>query len=228
MSTALLVFTDGRGKCLKETLNSFQDNVVGEFKHKIIVNDCPDDREFTAWVRDRYREDFKIVPPLANRRRGFDGAIRAGWAAVRELRDVEYVVHLEDDFKLLKTLDLSLVQKLLDKRKHIVQVALLRNPVAPQEIKAGAVWKTHPECYRWSYDADLDVRWYEQRLFFTTNPSMYRKSLVRQYDWPNSLHSEGIFTKQIFDENPDWYSAYLGSGEEWVRHIGEQRKGTRY
>ena len=73
-----------------------------------------------------------------------------------------------------------------------------------------------------------NVRWLEHRRFFTTNPSLYRRSLCWT-GWPDTDHSEGAFTTQLL-EDPELRFAYWGSRNsgEWCEHIGHERAGTGY
>ena len=67
----------------------------------------------------------------------------------------------------------------------------------------------------------------EHDLFFTTNPSLYRRSLLDN-QWPEGPQSEGRFTGWMRDLG--YRFAYLGEGSDppWVHHIGDERAGKDY
>lgn len=69
--------------------------------------------------------------------------------------------------------------------------------------------------------------WLEHRLFFTTNPSLYRRSLADRR-WPDAPDSERKFTDQLRADGRSF--AFWGARHDgtWVTHIGDQRVGTGY
>jgi hypothetical protein len=121
---------------------------------------------------------------------------------------------------------------ILDLHPEIVQLALRRQPWNRTEIDAGGVVEVNPEAY---VDAAGRVdgrmqQWLEHRLFWTTNPSLFQRDLLNQFEWPMVEHSEGIFTRQVLADSPINRFGYWGDRDsgEWVRHIGEHRVGTGY
>jgi hypothetical protein len=99
------------------------------------------------------------------------------------------------------------------------------------ERSAGGFMQIDPASYVQcaQYDGDQTLAWVEHRLFFTTNPSLYRRSLILEADWPDSEQSEGMFT-HLLREDPDARFGYWGrrDDEPWVHHIGVERIGTGY
>lgn len=212
----LLVLTDGRGGCLQRTLDSASLALDG-IDRRVLVNDCPDPA-YGAWLAETWPE-FEIVGPLA-RKRGFHGAIQAGWDHIGP--GPGYVFHLEDDFTFNRWVPLGAMADLLDRHPHLAQVALMRQPWNEEETAAGGIYHLHPD----DFDRhDGDQPWMEHSRFFTTNPCLYRRTLI-EHGWPQRPHSEGHFTIHLRDEG--YRFAYLGHGEEWVTHIGDERTGTGY
>jgi hypothetical protein len=112
-----------------------------------------------------------------------------------------------------------------------VNLALRRQPVNEYEEAAGGVVECWPQAYtpRWVDGGEKRLHWLEHRLFFTTNPGMYRRDLIWTHDWPVESGSEGAFTKQILQDVMATFGYYgdRASGEA-VRHIGDTRTGTGY
>jgi Glycosyl transferase family 2 len=221
MTITLLVITDGRVDCLERTLASFEEYIgwdqVGD---RVLVNDCPD-RDFRRYV-NRLSFDIHVAPQT--RRRGFAGAIAAGWN-VLDGRD-EWVFHLEDDFVFTRPVDLAAMRSVLERRPHLAQMALRRQPWNDAERAAGGVVEQHPTDY--ADCTDGTHVWLEHRRFFTTNPSLY-PAWVRRGGWPGVAQSEGIFSHQLFTD-PQTACGFWGSrtDDPWVIHIGAERTGTGY
>lgn len=220
MTVTLLVFTDGRRDCLERTLASFDESIDPRQIHRrVIVNDCPDP-DFRRWVQAL---DFDVhVPPLTHKR-GFAGAIVAGWNAVG---DTDHVFHLEDDFVFTRHVDIKAITAILNQNPHLAQMALRRQAWNDAEKAAGGIIELHPTDY--SDRSNGAHTWLEHRLFFTTNPSVYPSSLTER-SWPSVQYSEGVFSRELF-KDPNVASGYWGSrkDEPWVIHIGHNRIGTGY
>lgn len=219
----LLVITDGRRECLSETIASAAEALAGPITRRVLVDDSADPL-YWAWCDDRYGEDWEVIHH--DMRRGFGGAIASGWAAVLSGPE-RLVFHLEDDFVFLRRVALGSLVEVLDRRSHVVQLALRRQPVNAAEADAGGVIEQHPDDYAQCTDGQRV--WLEHRRYFTTNPSLYRSSLCER-GWPEGPDSEGRFGLALFAADAAARSAYWGprDGGEWVRHIGHRRHGTGY
>lgn len=221
MNVTLLVFTDGRGECLTKTLQSADLAMDGEpITRRIIIDDSANP-EYASWLDNTYGHRYEIVHNPE--RSGFHGAIKAGWEAAA---GADFVFHLEDDFVFMRPVEISKMIDVLSRQHHIMQFALMRQPVAEQEIQAGGLMRVWPEGYT-EVQEGTNV-WCEHRLFFTTNPSLYRGELM-QIGWPQCHHSEGEFSRLLF-QNRDITCAYWGYKFEphRVLHIGEERVGEGY
>lgn len=256
----LLCFTNGRGDCLRRTLESFEQNVYEPSSKDVmwsftIINDSPDPN-YREWLEANYGSPdggrtsymYNLVHTGGNA--GFDGAIRAGWAQLGIVGlsrpHGDYVFHLEDDFTFNEQIDVPLMMDILAAQPHLVQIALQRQPWAPIEEEAGGVIASNRDQYiqreaERSHSLNghnIDelgpyrIAWCEHRLFFTTNPSIYRCSLVHElpHGWPVGEHSEARFADALYSSNPEYRSAYLGGlyDPPKVHHIGDVRLGTRY
>lgn len=220
---ALLVMTDGRRECIEQTVDAFGDLAVGRISERWIHDDSGDPT-YRAWLDDTF-PTFRIISTPG--RSGFGGAIRSAWEMLRLASTAPFVFHLEDDFVLRRPLDLDRLASCLNRHPNVVQLALRRQPWSEHERAAGGVVEQHPAAYTDRTDG-LD-EWLEHRLFFTTNPSLYRRSLVLREEWPTGNQSEGRFSHALLGD-ADLRFAYYGSraSGEWVEHIGHKRNGTGY
>lgn len=240
---AVIVFTDGRDGCLADTIASFAARVTAT---QPVVRWIHDDTGDPAHRR-RLKRDYpgwRVIPdePRA-RRAGFAGAIARAWETVVRA-DVDYVFHLEDDFTMNRPVHLDDLAAVLDHAPHLLQVALRRQPVNAAEFAAGGVVEMWPDEYEERslvrvvtgrpdvQPGDLPeverLAWLEHRLFFTTNPSLYRASLCAQ-GWPVVDRSEAEFARRCLAD-PDARFGYWGARDsgEAVEHIGNHRVGTGY
>jgi hypothetical protein len=222
---ALLLIGDGRDDLRQRTIDSFLDKVYGYQLTGIAV------------VDDRRHE------------MGFGGAIRAGWHYLRQ-QEVEalefgpkrspfdYVFHLEEDWLFNEPIDVRWLAAILDGIDRglgsrdfpmLAQAALKRGAVNAQERRAGGVVEQWPDEYRDAgvLTADGAVPYLQHRLFFTTNPSLYRSSLM-MLGWPEGAASEAAFTQELLGWG--YAFAYYGKRDHppSIDHIGVQRTGTGY
>lgn len=236
---ALVVFTDGRDECLGRTLMSARDHLKGPITRRIVVHDGPAPPANVTHMIDALLGDRALH--IAHRQRlGFGGTIAAAWRWVDEYVREPFVFHLEDDFVFNRDVDLNTMARVLDRYPYLVQLALRRQPWNDEERAAGGIVELHPEAYTdrevdtWtdpSWPGELPeraVRWLEHRLFFTTNPSLYRRDLC-ELGWPVEDRSEGKFTHRLLEAD-DVRFGFWGARDsgEWVEHIGNERVGTGY
>jgi len=226
MSLTVMVITDGRRECMEPTMRAMRANLVGPIDRVVIINDSAD---------PAYAEFLDFAYPGFERvhhqsRRGFGGAIQSGWD---NLGDTDWVFHLEDDFVLERPVNLLDMQATLCGQPHLAQLALLRQPWNADEWAAGGIVQQHPT----EYQEHTSPRgaWLEHRLFFTTNPSLYPKSLTT-LGWPEGPQSEGRFGMRLLREGmPGVEPTRLRFGF-WgargqlplVNHIGTDRAGVGY
>lgn len=230
MTVALAMFTDGRDHIFDDARRvSWGTRLHGGVARRIIFDDSNDEpfRERLLWEFP----DWMVVSWTS--RQGFGGTIRKAWAMLSAMEGITHVFHLEDDFRLMVDVDLDVMVGILERHPHLAQVALGRNPVNSAEVKAGGVVEQLPHLYDQS--GDDYAQWLEHRLYFTTNPCLYRASLLR-VGWPDCPQSEGHFTHHLLEAgSPEAGSdlvrfAVLGKRFDHVQveHIGKQRIGTGY
>ena len=221
---ALLVMTDGRDHIFR-TIPSFEAFASGFISERWIHDDSGDPRH--AEKLRRVFPGYTVITTPG--RSGFGGAIRSAWQTLRESSSADFVFHLEDDFVFGRLVDLHAMATLLNLAPELVQVALRRQPWNAEELAAGGIVEQHPDDYEDHHDWMNDLAWLSHRRFFTTNPSLYRRRLLLDHQWPEGPHSEDRFSAELFAD-PAARSAFFGARDsgEWVQHIGSTRAGTGY
>lgn len=218
---ALLVMTDGRDGHLAETLP----RAAAVVPHTaLVIHDDTGDLEHRQHLQETYAHLGTDVIG-GPERRGFGGAIRAAWQYVATLPE-RFVFHLEDDF-VISDVDVAAMAQVLELRPNLVQLALRRQPWNEAEKAAGGIVEQYPDDYTetgWG-----EHRWLEHRRFFTTNPSLYRRTLCAG-GWPDGEHSEGRFGLALTVDNPDVRFGFWGARDsgELCHHIGHTRVGSGY
>lgn len=226
---ALLVVTDGRDDYLAQAVQSAAANLIGPITERWMYDDTGDD-QYRAALRCTYPQ-FRHLE--AGPRQGFGGAIRAAWSALAAKSDARFVLHLEQDFTFNTLIDLGAMSQVLDAHPYLVQLALRRQPWNDAERDAGGIVEQHPDAY--TDRMDRFGAWLEHRLFFTTNPSLYRRTLC-ETSWPEGGNSEGHYSHQLLrDGTPEVQGEHVRFGfwgtresGEWVTHVGHQRAGVGY
>lgn len=229
---ALLVFTDGRREALGRTIVSFERNMprLAMATHRVIVNDNPQDRSFREHLEAEYGREF--VVRHNKRRLGFAGTIASAWKHLPA--DVDFVFHLEDDFELQSVVHLNDLIDVLVRHPELVQLVLKRQPWGDEEQAAGGFVEQWPHEYEEVTDQRGERRlnrertWTTHRLFFSTNPSVYRRTLTER-GWPRDTGSEGRFTRGLLQDPAVRFAFWGGKFDPpLVHHIGQQRVGVGY
>ncbi len=221
----LLVVTDGRKMFLEPTIAAIEERnkLNGPVSRRLIHDDSGDAR-FGRWLDKTYGDRFDIYH--TGRRSGFGGAIISAWKQLQNDNN-EWVFHLEDDFVIQEVLPLGEMMTVMDRNPHLVQMALRRQAWNEQEKAAGGIVEQDPDSYT-ERDNGL-CSWLEHTKFFTTNPSLYRKSLTVEHPWPTGVNSEGRYGIELFSSGYH-KSGYWGPKNSAPKclHIGEFRNGDGY
>jgi hypothetical protein len=220
----LLVVTDGRRHCLERTMEAAATSVLpGIDGRRVIVNDSLNP-VYWAWLDDTFGAEFEVLHPEAGKR-GFAGAIQAGWDHLGPGDGL--VFHLEDDFLIDDPVPFDAMAAVLTDAPDVVQVALLRQAVNRREQAAGGLIAADWDDFTDEMIAGVPV--VTHRRFFTTNPSLYRRTLLTR-GWPQEPQSEGLFWHRLIAAQPGTRSAFLGTKRDWPRawHIGDERVGHGY
>ena len=230
MRIAVLVMTDGRDEYLLPSVRSAMANLSGPITEWWMYDDTGDNVYRDGLAR-RY-PTFRHVH--AGPRRGFGGAIAAAWTHLATASTVDYVFHLEADFTFNRPVDLAALAAVMQARPQLAQMALVRQSWNDEERAAGGLIARYPEAFHPAGD-DTGRLWLEHRLFWTTNPSLYRRG-VCSLGWPDRAQSEGHFTLQLLQNGlgdvpgGELRFGYWGRSEDgpWVEHIGVERAGHGY
>ena len=137
----------------------------------------------------------------------------------------DYCFHVESDFTFNDRIPVGWMQKILEARPYLAQVALKRQPWNDAEKAAGGIIEQAPENYE--EHESVAGKWTEHDVCFTTNPSLYSRSIVEK-GWPDGPESEGVFSHQL--RQGGYRFAYLGGKFDppRVTHIGTHRTGNGY
>lgn len=220
----LAITTDGRGELLEQTVASLEERVSGIDGPRLIFDDSGD-AGYREWLRGAFQPlGFEVL--YGEGRVGQGVAVAKAWEhlASEQFDEHPYVLWCEDDFLFERDVDLDAIRSVLDAHPYLQQMALLRQPWFPGEIKAGGIIQRDPGSYRRVSDGEHD--WFDHRLWFTLNPNLFRRELCK-VKRPTGRRHEWNFSRQLC-EDPEARFGIWGSGETWVRHIGEQRVGCGY
>ena len=214
--TTLLIMSHGRGKELKQAIDSIHSNLRGRIDRWVIHSDAPNPC-WNMWLRDRWGGDIVIN----DGERGFTKSIINAWKHI----DDDYIIHWEEDFVLKEEVNVDLLRWILETSPELAQVALKRQPWNDAEKRAGGIIEQDPEAYTEEMKYGYVVT--KHRKFFTTNPCIYGRNVV-ELGWPDEQYSEGMFGFKVWDAG--LYSSFLGSKFDppKVEHIGYERTGVGY
>lgn len=222
-----MCITDGRADYLERTINSFCENVDSiNFGPRVLVNDNPD-VEWSQWLDDGWvGAEFDEILHPTDERRGFDGAIQAGWKWVNDC-GAPWVFHLEDDFVFNYRIDVREIRSVLKNRDDIAQIVLKRQPWNVLEQQCGGIIEQYPEAYTQDWFAEWPITTHKQ--FWSTNPSMYSTEWC-EHGWPDRPDSERKWSDYVLDQGDEFKFAFWGHKEDppVVEHIGHERIGNGY
>jgi hypothetical protein len=224
VSVCLLITTDGRPGLLAETLATFRRHVPRDrFTHCVVFDDSGDTPGLRHSPGD-YGETRIIGGP---ERVGQDKAIAAAWRTIAEL-PVDWVFHLEDDFRFMTDVDLDAMISLLAENPYLAQVALLRQAWFARERHAGGLFAAHRDEYTQCTDP-TGRQWVEHTRHWTFNPCLYPARLCRDGYIDGDRH-ELRYGRALCAADPTVRFAYWGTlqAPPAVWHLGEERAGHGY
>lgn len=220
---ALLLMTDGRTEYIHQTITSSASMLKGPITERWMHDDSGDEG-YRQWLCS----NFPFFTPIGEGpRKGFGGAYAFAWKTLSEKSKASFIFGLEDDFTFNREVPLEDMVKVLEDNPHVYQMALRRQPWNSEEIKAGGIIERWPEDFEEIEQGGLV--WLEHRRWYTTNPNLYRRSLLDR-EWPVTKDAEGHFGFKIFAEDPTAKCGFWGQKTDppWVEHTGRQRKGNQY
>lgn len=148
---------------------------------------------------------------------GMAGAVRAAWEWAIE-QDVDYLFHVEEDFRFPETVDVSAMATVLSDRRELAQVVLKRQPWNDEEQRAGGIIEARPGAYT-QRGATVD-HYVEHELIFSLNPCLIPRAVL-EMGWPDGNEAE--FTQMCLDKG--YKFAFYGKLADPPRchHVGAQR-----
>jgi len=208
---ALVVVSDGRGEYLEQMIPSLA--YVKPYDVSVIVNDSGDP-EYGEWL-DTLGFDHQVHH---ERRRGLGAAVQSAWKAAKDLR-ADFVFHVEEDFVFHKPVPLEHMAEVLDRRPHLCQLVLKRQPWSPEEHAAGGQIECDPDAYT-QVTSSLGT-WTEHAKLFSFNPSLIPDRVFAQ-EWGPILEAD--VSERLFVD-PKVRSAYWGAKAALpvCEHIGIRR-----
>lgn len=217
------IMTCGRGDVFERTLASLDEQVSGPITREVIFDDSGD-RAYRLWLEEiADRRGASVMSWGENL--GYTMSMFYAWRWLRHHATEPYVFHVEDDFTFDRPVDLTELVKVLELEPALAEVVLLRHAYYPREIRAGGIVEEHPEAYT-RQDRE-GLTWLEHELFFSTNPGLYARDLVRRHDWPRKhRNSEAVMGPVLVGEGRRF--AFLGDGTPQITHIGDERGGHGY
>lgn len=217
---ALLVMTDGRTEYISQTIESAESKLKGPITERWMHDDSGDEGH-RQWLRSAFPTFTHLGEGL---RRGFGGAYAFAWKILAVRSEASFIFGLEDDFIFNREIPLEAMIEVLNANPHIYQMALRRQAWNSEEIAAGGVIQ------RWPDNFHQEDGWISHRMFFTTNPNLYRKSLIETRTYPNVKDAEGHFSLSIVNEEPDAQFGFWGQKTDppWVTHTGRMRGAGSY
>lgn len=220
MSIALLVMTDGRRDYIGETVSSAFYNLNGPITEKWMHDDSGDENN-RRWLESRFPSFTHIGE---GPRKGFGGAYSFAWKTLAAQSRADFIFNLEDDFTFNREIPLQDMIRVLEENPSVYQMALRRQAWSSEEKAAGGVIEKTPDAFH------QQEGWISHKMFFTTNPNLYRKSLIETHTYPDVKDSEGHFSLSLLASDPNTQFGYWGQKTDtpWVQHIGTQRKGNIY
>jgi hypothetical protein len=220
---------DDRKPYLERSLASFVENVNGPIVQRVLYSDWPDEIRTGELSEIANRFGFYVVGAGHH---GHTGMRQRLWRYLDKHAAGDYVFATEDDFLYERPVDLGKIVATLRRNPFVVQMALLRDNYYPVERQGEALG----DILGWGRELfTFHDGWFSHRLLWTNNPSVFRKSITAR-PWPLSREdprtgrgdgSEVVFWKYLAMDSR-LRSAYWGSGENWISHIGEVRAGTGY
>lgn len=247
MNYILTVLTNGRRTCFERSIHAFMQH-VRPLPDRIYVFDdggqtgegFVDETISAALVKQDagahlvYDESSRPLGMCAAHKNCHDFAA----TQFGEDWEIDWAFHLEDDFVILRPVDLRDLAAVLDAEPTCKQMALVRCPWG-KEIEFGGYIPHMPghyerrkidlarETLRVGYAHDNDRRrleWIATQRNWATNPALMRTELLRRYPWPAEPGCETTIGPRILEDEPDAVFGLWGWGEPWAAHIALERQ----
>lgn len=156
-------------------------------------------------------------------RLGMAGAVAASWQLALDDPNVDYLLHVEEDFRFSE-LPVWDMRRILESNPDLAQVVLKRQPWSAEEHAAGGQLEVAPGDFTDCTDGEL--HWVEHERLFSLNPCLIPRrtlELGAPVDAPGGF--EAAFTERCLAAGLRF--AYFGRREDPPRceHVGHRRGG---
>lgn len=207
-----------RSAYLRRSLVSLNEQIAGPIVQRVVYSDWAEHRgELEAIAHEH---GFYVA---GEGHHGYTGSMRRMWTYLQRRAKGEFIFATEDDFLYPEPVDLVPMILTLKDDPKLAQVALLRDAFYQDEKETGGVLGWPDPAF--TLVGTNGTSRLEHRLFWTANPSLFRKSITDR-PWPIGHHSETLFGKQLVDAG--FRFAFWGNRVELTKHIGAVRAGTGY
>jgi hypothetical protein len=176
--THLIIGSYRGSRYLGRALKSIHEHVKGV--DRITVVDDSGRQEVIDWIISR--PDVDRVVDVGGY--GYNEAMREVCKAAGD----EAFMFWEEDFTAIQDIDLDEMQRPLDARPYLAQIALLRQPWFPNEIQAGGLIEA---LQARGHRVEEVYGVLEQTATFTCNPALWRAGIASS-GWPEGKWSEDM------------------------------------
>ncbi len=204
MKLGLTVVGDGRYDYLLQAVASAREAILHPITARVMVNDEADPT-YCAKLDEAF-PDWDIVH---TGRKGMAGAVNAAWERA-SYYDVDYSLHLEEDFTIDARLPISEAVYALEHDQSIAQMLFQRQPISDPEVQGGSVAAGFPDLVdKGTYGVHSHI--------FSLNPCLIpRRILAMGWDTNN----EAGMTERLLDLT---YQFGVWLDGPLVTHIGAGR-----
>ena len=212
---------------LETTVESLRKHATGITD--VIVVDDSDDSQHHDWLDD-HGFQYTIVDPRGNA--GYLMAMRMVWDVARDAVDEsgsEYVLLWEEDFRLVKDLDIADMLTVMDADPMLAQLNLQRQAVYRIEKRFGYLQSHQRRGYELRTLETSGIPWVKRRHPFTTNPGLLRREVL-DIEWPSRFMADQVpggaepaMSVQV--EKAGYHFGWLGeTNVPHTHHIGSDLK----
>lgn len=132
----------------------------------------------------------------------------------------DWVFHIEEDFVVLRPIDVEHMTELMYAQPHLFQLSLMRQAWGA-EIEWGGYVAKDPGWYQRRTDNGWE--WIETTRNWANAPTLFRTDLAREFPWPVEPGCETTIGPQMLARYPEGRFGILGLGEVQACHIGVER-----
>jgi hypothetical protein len=220
---ALILLTHGDAPTLDHCLDSYAEMVtLAPVRRIAVIDGDASARQPSAWAEGLWQGR------VLGEQLGFCRATAEAWAIAADTTDADYIFWLEHDFVFNIDVDLSQLARTLQQDPLLAQISLRRQAITPEEIAAGGLVERYARVGLMEEVTSIDGRrWVEHNEYWTTNPSLFRRSLAVEQPWPDGPECEGKFGLQLREAGYRFAVWGALEGGPWVTHAGV-RSGHGY